>query len=540
MKRLLSFVLSAALIVSGTYAANSMHISADEASSGVGSSATPQTELDPASSPQITKEPGAVPDDTPQVSGQPTVKPDNAPQVSGQPTAKPGDVPQVSEQPTTVPGNTPQVSEQPTTVPSNTPQATVEPSATPQVTEVTAPIAPQVTQIKGGSKRVKLYWTEQKDASGYYIYYATSKTGTYTRTKTITNPGTCKYVKKSLEQNKTYYFKISAYTLNANGLPVEGELSQAYAAKTITVSATSKGARKYSSIAKFKKSPAYKKYAFLRKANYTKSFAIPGMKTTNVAGFANNRMFPQGGCTAGAYMLVSAYAYNGEDESVIYVLSRSSKSYITTLVMPNKTKINAMAYDGKNVWLTQGKKVVRFSYEMISKAVASGNSYTELAAFDETYSIATNGSYMAYRDHVLWIGAYNSKLATRMYGYVVQTGTTGAVSLTRKYYMAMPNRTRAVSFDANGYMYVVRSSQSNNKQSGYLSQIRTYKPAFSTPAASGGVAKKAYTKKTTIPPRACGSMVYGQYLYTVFSGCKYSKCTYKVDRVIAIKLTSMR
>lgn len=86
MKRLLSFVLSAALIVSGTYAANSMHISADEASSVVGSSATSQTELDPASSPQITEEPGAVPDDTPQVSGQPTVKPDDAPQVSGQPT----------------------------------------------------------------------------------------------------------------------------------------------------------------------------------------------------------------------------------------------------------------------------------------------------------------------------------------------------------------------------------------------------------------------------------------------------------------------
>ena len=516
MKRLLSFVLSAALIVSGTYAANSMHISADEASSGVGSSATPQTELDPASSPQITEEPGAVPDDTPQVSGQPTVKPDDAPQVSGQPTVKPDDAPQVSGQPTAKPGDAP------------------------QVTEVTAPIAPQVTQIKGGSKRVKLYWTEQKDASGYYIYYSTSKAGTYIRTKTITNPGTCKYVKKSLEQNKTYYFKISAYTMNANGLPVEGELSQAYAAKTITVSATSKGARKYSSTAKFKKSPAYKKYAFLRKANYTKSFAIPGMKTTNVAGFANNRMFPQGGCAAGAYMLVSAYAYNGEDESVIYVLSRSSKSYITTLVMPSKTKIDAMAYDGKNVWLTQGKKVVRFSYEMISKAVASGSAYTELAAFDETYSIATKGSYMAYRDHVLWIGAYNSKLATRMYGYVVQTNTTGAVSLTRKYYMAMPNRTRAVSFDADGYMYVVRSSQSNNKQSGYLSQIRTYKPAFSTPAASGGVAKKVYTKKTTIPPRACGSMVYGQYLYTVFSGCKYSKCTYKVDRVIAIKLTRMR
>ena len=162
MKRLLSFVLSAALIVSGTYAANSMHISADEASSVVGSSATSQTELDPASSPQITEEPGAVPDDTPQVSGQPTVKPDDAPQVSGQPTVKPDDVPQVSGQPTAKPDDAPQVSEQPTTVPGNTPQATVEPSATPQVTEVTAPIAPQVTQIKGGSKRVKLFGQNKK------------------------------------------------------------------------------------------------------------------------------------------------------------------------------------------------------------------------------------------------------------------------------------------------------------------------------------------------------------------------------------------
>ena len=73
-------------------------------------------------------------------------------------------------------------------MPGNTPQATVEPSATPQVTEVTAPIAPQVIQIKGGSKRVKLYWTEQKDASGYYIYYSTSKAGTYIEQKQLPIP----------------------------------------------------------------------------------------------------------------------------------------------------------------------------------------------------------------------------------------------------------------------------------------------------------------------------------------------------------------
>ena len=407
--------------------------------------------------------------------------------------------------------------------------------------QVVAPAAPLITQIKGGSKRVKLYWNKVSGASGYYIYYSTEENGTFSRIKTITSPSTVKYVKKSLEQNVTYYFKISSYVTKADGTRVEGETSPVYSATTVASIATSKAARKYSTLTNFKKSPAYKKYPILRKATYSsKSFAIPGMKNTNVAGFNNNRMFPQGACAAGAYMLVSAYAYNGEDESVIYILSRSSKSYITTLVMPNKTKLNAVAYDGKNIWVTQGKKISYFSYEEISKAVAAGTSFTELSACEGTYPIATTGSCMAYRDGMLWIGAYNATQVTRMYGYALGTDAAGKPTVIQKQYMTIPNRTRAVSFDDEGYMYITRSRQSNNKQTGYLSQVRVYKPNFSTPAASGSVKKNSYVKKVTLPPRATGSMVYGEYLYTVFSGCKYSKCSYKVDRVIAVKRSLMR
>lgn len=239
-------------------------------------------------------------------------------------------------------------------------------------------------------------------------------------------------------------------------------------------------------------------------------------------------------------MLVSAYAYNGEEESVIYVVSRSSKSYITTLVMPNKTKINAMACDGERVWVTQGKKIAYFSYETVSKAVAAGNSYTELATFDGVYELSSSSSLMAYRDGVLWIGAYNATSASKLKGYVLGKDALGEPTLTEKYSMAIPNRTKAVAFDDDGYMYLTRSSQSNSKQSGYLSQIRVYKPNFATPAASGSVAKNSYVKKVTLPPRASGSMVYGAYLYTVFSGARYSKCSYKVDRVIAVKRSILR
>lgn len=427
-------------------------------------------------------------------------------------------------------------------IPTNNPMQTLNPAAT--TTGVAATIAPtpatpNISEIKGGSKRVKLYWTKVNNADGYNIYYSTSINGTYTKLKTITSGSTVKYVKKSLLQNQTYYFKVSAYR-GSGATQAESALSAASSATTTKVSATSTAAKQYSTKAKFKKSNSYKKFAVLKNANYTRTFAMPGAKNTNVAGFASTKMVPQAACQAGGYILISAYDKTGEDESVIYVINKSSKAYITTIVMPNKTKLNAMAYDGSNIWVTQKKKVSYFAYDVITQAVGSGNAFYELTAFAGTLPILTTGSYMTYYNNTLWIGAYNASATTNAYGYTISKAASGKMELKQTLYMTMPNRTRAISFDANGYLYVTRSAKTNSSVSGYISQVKTFLPSITTPTKKGGVKKNAVLKKTTLPPMAMGSAVYGNYIYHVYASCQYAKCTYKVDRVVAVKLTKLQ
>lgn len=440
-----------------------------------------------------------------------------------------GTIPEGSSKPITT--NSPVPTQDPAVV--TTAEATIAP------TPVTAPTTPNISEIKGGSKRVKIYWTKVNNADGYYIYYSTSLNGTYTKVKTITSGSTVKYVKKSLLQNQTYYFKISAYR-GSGATQTESALSAVSSATTGKVSATSTAAKKYSTKTKFKKSNSYKNFSVLKNANYTKTFVMPGAKNTNVAGFASTKMVPQAACQAGGYILVSAYDKTGEDESVIYVMNKSSKAYITTIVMPNKTKLNAMAYDGSHIWVTQKKKVSYFAYDVINQAVNSGNQFYELTAFTDTLPILTTGSYMAYYNNTLWVGAYNASATTNAYGYTISKTASGKIELKQILYMTMPNRTRAISFDANGYLYVTRSAKTNSSVSGYISQVRTYLPSITEPTQKRGIKKNTALKSTKLPPMAMGSAVYGTYIYHVYAGCQYAKCTYKVDRVVAVKLTKLQ
>lgn len=425
-------------------------------------------------------------------------------------------------------------------VPTSEPSPTAEPSATPSAdpsTEpgiVDPPQTPTISLVKGGNKRVKIYWGKITNAVGYKIYYSTSKTGTYSLAKTIKSNATVKYVKTGLTQNQTYYFKMTAYASN-NNIVAESVYSNIVSAKTKAVGATSKTAKSYSSKAKFKKSPAYKKYAALSKySTYSKSFPIPGMKTTNVGGFAATKMIPQGICQAGGYYLISAYDYYGQDESVIYIMNLSTHSYITTLALPNKAQANALAYDGTNVWVSKGNYVAYFPYSVITSAVNSGSSFTMLSDYTEYMKIDVKPQVLAYHDGILWAAANKSGSSSNMYGYQVSK-SNGMCTLTQKYRMAIPSKVQGITFDSSGYMYMTRSYQKNSSQSGYVSQIRTYKPNLAFPSKNGGIGKGSIIKKRTLPAMAEGVATYGSYVYVLYSGCKYSKCTYKVDRVIATK-----
>ena len=130
---------------------------------------------------------------------------------------------------------------------SPTPTATA--SATPTATATVNPTlyeldAPTVT-ARGGSNRVMLSWNKVTGASGYYIYSRKSYESVYQQTAVVKGADTVSYLIKSLPQNTTYYYRVAAYC-EVSGTQIEGKLSTAVSAKTAAVSATSKGAKTYS------------------------------------------------------------------------------------------------------------------------------------------------------------------------------------------------------------------------------------------------------------------------------------------------------
>lgn len=434
-----------------------------------------------------------------------------------------------------------------TPTPEATATATVTPTATPTVTPTVTPTAPPNLSIykpaaptvtaRGGSARVRVTWSKVTNASGYYIYARPSTDVSYQKIATVKDGSTVEYLHKSLTQNVTYYYRIAAYR-TVSGTDVEGTLSAAVSATTAAVSDTSKSAKKYSTKSAFQKSPAYKTYKKMKSAmKYSKSFAIPGMKNTNVAGFANTSMVPQGMCLAGSYFLITAYDYKKVDYSVVYVVSRSSKSYITTIVLPSKAKVGGIAYDGTNVWISKGKAVASFPYSVVTDAVNGGKAYTELSSYRSVISLESTASYMGYNNNVLWIGTF-SQSTSSMKGYNVMNKST-VPSLVPAYTMDVPAKTQGITFDSEGTMILSRSYRTKKAKSGYISQLRTYKPSFSSPKSSGKVLKNAALKITTMPPMVEGLAVYGTYTYALFSSSYYKSCKYPVDRVIAMKTNKL-
>jgi beta-xylosidase len=65
--------------------------------------------------------------------------------------------------------------------------------------------------LTAGKKSVNVKWGKVPGATGYVVYMASSKTGSYSAVYTA-NGSTLSYNKKGLTSNKTYYFKVVAFT----------------------------------------------------------------------------------------------------------------------------------------------------------------------------------------------------------------------------------------------------------------------------------------------------------------------------------------
>ncbi len=70
---------------------------------------------------------------------------------------------------------------------------------------------PAAKAASAGYNSIKVSWGLVSGAQGFEVYRATSKTGTYSKIKTITNGSTGSYINGSLATGKTYYYKVRAY-----------------------------------------------------------------------------------------------------------------------------------------------------------------------------------------------------------------------------------------------------------------------------------------------------------------------------------------
>ena len=65
-------------------------------------------------------------------------------------------------------------------------------------------------KLTAGSKKATVKWNKVTGATGYKVYYKTSKNGSWKLLKTANNK-TTSYTKTGLTKGKTYYFTVKAY-----------------------------------------------------------------------------------------------------------------------------------------------------------------------------------------------------------------------------------------------------------------------------------------------------------------------------------------
>ena len=97
--------------------------------------------------------------------------------------------------------------------------------------QVQAPAAPKVTTGTCSYNSIQIKWGKVNGAAGYEIYRSTSKNSGYQLVKKIEKQDTISYKDAKLNFNKTYYYKVKAYTQSGTTVAAS-EFSNVIKAKT--------------------------------------------------------------------------------------------------------------------------------------------------------------------------------------------------------------------------------------------------------------------------------------------------------------------
>lgn len=395
--------------------------------------------------------------------------------------------------------------------------------------------AKMVLNCKPGESKVRVTWASVTGASEYYLYMK-SEYGSYSLVTIRKSSMECSYIINNLTMGSNYYFYAVAKR-EYNGDVYQSENSDTAEVQIMELAPTSTEAKIYSTEKDFEESVTYTKIDFIKKnVKFSDSFVIPGLISTNVGGFTSKNMCPQGITFAGNYLLQSSYDKKGEENSVIYVMDKTSKQLLTTLILPSQAHVGGIAFDGNNVWVTRGTSVSSVRISDIEAAVSTGKGYVNVK-FSSTSQLNVTASYLTFYADKLWVGSYNEKDSTNMYSYTITDKDTVPI-LKKTDMILMPNRVQGVAFTGTGSIILSRSCQQYKGLRGYIRQLDVYSIDL-TNADEKVVTLDSPINTIEMPSMNEGIAIDGANLYVTFESAAFDLASYQMDRICAFDLSAL-
>lgn len=187
--------------------------------------------------------------------------------------------------------------------------------------------------------------------------------------------------------------------------------------------------------------------------------------------------------------------------------------------------MGGIAYDGRALFVAEGdtKKVGVIKKEYIlgainvasqKKAKSVSINKVEQLVVDELES----ASYCTYFDDMLWIGSFNRKEVSKIYGYTIQYGTN--TKITKNRYIEAPKKTQGIAFSNMGEkIYMAVSTSYGRKNDSVIRCYRITRKEYYEPKEKyNGILqiKKGNAYRTiTLPPMGEGICISGVYMYYI-------------------------
>lgn len=404
----------------------------------------------------------------------------------------------------------------------------------PALSMTTLPKAPSI-QVKGGSKKARITWNAITGASGYYVYrYNGSK---YVSIAKLEGKSKVTYINTKLKNGTTYKYQVAAYR-NFQKKEYQSTKSSVKSGKVAKVKNTSTIAKLFKTKKAFKKSAAYQLCEFFKKkVNYAKSIILPGLSYTNVADFGCSSMVPQGMTFAKSYLLVSAYDSKKSENSVIYVIKKSNKKLMTTVVLPTKIHAGGISYDGTNIWITGGTSLRSIPFASIQKAASAKKKYLEIDAYSTKNELGQQAGSVTYYKGFLWVASYN-ELSSGYMGCYRISNKKKAPSLAVCSRVRIPNRVQGLAFTTSGQLIFSRSCQTDASKRGFFHRLDVYKPNVSN-VSNGKIALGKVKNTVDMPTMNEEIAISGKYLYVNYESGAFSTAVKRMDRICAFKVTAV-